>query len=447
MSNKSVTPHIDTGELSSVELEKITNDYGWSVCFGLHESEPVTWKGRDYAGRDDLLKSLVLPIHRNYNSEQAEQIIRYLNSQMADKLDEPTLRKLINKRDYADRTAEQPIKRIFEPRDTANRTLKFSETDFNLPDMPSLKTGVKKIDDKFQFSPGFHLFVGSPGVGKSWFCTWLAKRFLQYSREKSVFFSLEMGENLIKKRLLQQWSGLSEEEFKAGADTSATQKLLQEDNLIINFFDKREPEEFIKLVGEFYGDGYRVFLLDHFHQLPGAKSDNKNASEVWGRTFEYLRNTYPDIYLIIFAQPNKASYKKVALQMNDINESAALIEKSDTFISLSFGKSRGDEEEITEEIDRERVVWVDKNRLSGSSGFGIKIYFGEDANYYPSKDMYEEEKSLIEAEQQDWRKAEQQELDNPFLQEGKAAECAVCGLSFSEESLPVHMSKYHPLPV
>lgn len=277
---------------------------------------------------------------------------------------------------------------------TKNKTLKFSETTFDLPKVETLRTGISKIDSKFQFSPGFHLIVGSPGVGKSWFCTWLGRQFAFIEKKKSVFFSLEMGESLIKRRLLQQWSLQTEKDFDI-SKTKETQESLRKDDFIVNFFEERTEKEFCKLVGNFYSEGYRVFLFDHFHQLPGAKSDNKTASEKWGRAFEWLRNQYPDIYLIVFAQPNKASYRKLALQMGDVYESGSLIEKCDSFISLSFSKKQN-KDEISDQVDRERIFWVDKNRLSGSSGFGVKIYFSEDANFYGSEETSNYKDPIVE---------------------------------------------------
>ena len=215
-----------------------------------------------------------------------------------------------------------------------------------------------------------------------------------------------MGRPLLTKRLLQQWSGQTEINYQE-KKAEAAKELLKKDILLIDFLTNRTPEYFISQLEEHYKAGYRVFLFDHFHQTPGAKSDNKTASEIWGSTFENIRNKHNDLYLLVFAQPNKATYNKIALQMSDVYESGALIEKADSFISLSYSQKREINEGADQlQTDRNRVFWVDKNRLSGSSGIGARIYFGWDGNFYekesdsfiqePQQSAYELAKQIFE---------------------------------------------------
>lgn len=262
-----------------------------------------------------------------------------------------------------------------------------------------LKTGISKLDDQFQFSPGFHLIVGSPGSGKSWLATWLVLRFWLFNKTKSVLFSLEMGEKLLVNRLLQQWSSLTEQEIKTNEPNAGVDYLKQE-FLKINSLSARTPASFIVAIERYIQEGFTTFLIDHIHQIPYMKDAKRNGeiSALWGETFEKLRDKHPNITLIVLAQPIKSAFHKVALQMQDISDSAPLIYKADSFVSISADEER----EITKFIDktettRYRIIWIDKNRLTGKSQMGVRLYFAPDANFYESEASYHESRSLLES--------------------------------------------------
>lgn len=261
-----------------------------------------------------------------------------------------------------------------------------------------LSTGLGAIDEVLPYRAGFHVVVGNPGSGKGWYATWLAKQFFIRHQKKTVFFSLEMSEPLIRLRLLQQWSGLTEEQLEKGASTAAAKNLLKQGGLLIypfgqNNAEYQTPDNFATDIDKFYEQGYRVFMFDHFHELDGANSDiatNQKVTQIWGKAFQEVCKKYVDIWLIIFAQPNGAAANKSFLTRTDISGSKGLTQKCEVFVSLNRQVMEKDFKiEEQQEQDRSVVFWVDKNRLSSSQKVGKMVFLSKTGNFteYPDEDV------------------------------------------------------------
>lgn len=252
----------------------------------------------------------------------------------------------------------------------------------------SLNTGLSVIDNNFGFPTGYYVIVGNPGVGKSWFALWLARMFYRHDLMKSVFFSLEMPEQQVRKRILQQWSDLTKSEVESGKDTSNAVNLISKDVIIIDEFyssdtSKQTPKAFRTWIDEYYKMGFRVFQMDHFHELSGASTNetNQKVVETWGLTFQQICKKYPDIWLIIYAQPN--SSKSKLIKRSNLLGSKALTYKCDYFLSLN---KTVDEDEIDMEnniIDgnNDIVFWIDKTRHTEKTKIGLLIEFSETGNF------------------------------------------------------------------
>lgn len=253
----------------------------------------------------------------------------------------------------------------------------------------SLFTGIKEIDNKFGFPYGQYIILGNPGIGKSWFALWLTRVFFMYNQINSVYFSLEMPEQSVRSRLLQQWSDLNKYQFEGGASVEESLKMLRNDVIIVDtFFEDntkmRTPENFERMVDEYYSYGYKVFHFDHLHELDGAMDKTKNTMTTfkWGEVFQRITKKYNDIWLFIFAQPNSEASKKLILKRTDIYGSKALTYKCDYVISINKG-FKEDEWGIPQDDgdSRDIKLYVDKSRYTTEKNFGINLHLDFTGNF------------------------------------------------------------------
>lgn len=252
-------------------------------------------------------------------------------------------------------------------------------------------TGIMKVDSNFGFPTGFYVIAGSPGAGKGWFATWISRQFYTHDRIRSVYFSLEMSEQVVRTRILQQWSDLTKKQLEDGGDTSPALSYLQKDVILINEFysqdgDKQTPQEFRRIFEEYYKLGYRLFHFDHLHEISGANDNNRNQNmmEIWAKTFQKISKEFKDVWLFIYVQPNGKGYEKNILKKGDISGSKVIIQKCDFFISLN----REESDSITEE-SRDVLVYLDKNRHTDKNHVAFKLYFHQSGNFYSSGGEHE----------------------------------------------------------
>lgn len=258
----------------------------------------------------------------------------------------------------------------------------------------TLKTGIQKIDNNFDFPYGYYLIMGNPGIGKSWFAIWLTRVFYKYNQINSVFFSLEMTEQAVRSRILQQWSDLTRDKFFQGESTQRAIDLLIQDPIIVDtFFEndtkKRTPQNFEAMVDEYYTYGYRVFHFDHLHELDGTTDNNTNQKVTgeWGNTFQKISKKYDDIWLFIFAQPNSEASKKKIIKRTDILGSKSITYKADYIMSINKGFDVDDWGiPMAGEDPRGIMLYLDKTRYTDPAHIGFKLMLDETGNFR-SKDI------------------------------------------------------------
>jgi len=278
-------------------------------------------------------------------------------------------------------TTEQLSKKLFS-------SMTLSElTKFEIKD--ELLTGVNSLDTDFGFPTGYYIIIGNQGVGKSWFALWLSRVFYRNNLVKSVYFSLEMPEPLVRKRILQQWSDLTKSELESGESTQQAINLLNKDIVLVDeFYEQdtkfRTPENFKSWVEEYYKLGYRVFHMDHFHELDGASTNqtNQGVVERWGLAFQQLCKKYPDIWLLVFAQPKSSDYGKSLLDRNSLRGSKAIIDKCDYVMSLNKSITR-DENGIVirNEDDGKIMLYLDKTRYTENPNIAFRLQFLPTGNF------------------------------------------------------------------
>lgn len=245
---------------------------------------------------------------------------------------------------------------------------------------PEAQTGIRKIDERFPFPSGFYILAGSPGSGKGWFALWLSRQFYGHNLLRTVYFSLEMSESLVRTRILQQWSGLTKSQLENGGDISSATNLLSQDVLIVDDFHSsnqklQTPRELERKIREYYSLGYKVFHFDHLHEVYGANNNDSNQKvmEDWGKMFQQLSKSLKDIWLFVYVQPNGKGYEKNLLKRADISGSKSVVQKCDFFLSLNRDQ----------EVEGSRTIFlhIDKNRYSDVNHVTFQLYFAPTGNY------------------------------------------------------------------
>ena len=168
--------------------------------------------------------------------------------------------------------------------------------------------------------------------------------------------------------------------------------------LVDEFYEQdtrfRTPENFKKWIEEYYKLGYRIFHLDHFHELGGASTNetNQKTVEQWGLAFQQLCKKYPDIWLFIFAQPKSSDFEKKLLNRNSLRGSKALIDKCDYVMSLNKNIVI-DESGAVIKNDEERkiLLYLDKTRYTENPNIAFRLQFLDTGNFGSllSKGQYE----------------------------------------------------------
>lgn len=257
------------------------------------------------------------------------------------------------------------------------------------------KIGLDKFDMLFDWPAGFYLICGVSNVGKGFFANWVARRFYEQNKLKTVLFSLEMPESLVRDRLLQSWSDKTKEEYHStGATKEAMTKLKKSFRVIeFNLYDitQQTPEQFRKDFERFYKQGYRCFIFDHLLEILGA-TDNAGSQkimQVWGKAFQEVSKYHKDCWLFVYTQKRieKSSRSKKEVDskdivyMSDMQGAKSPIQKCDVFIGISRGRN-------SETTTRDFYVYVEKNR-NGESKFLVDLFFAPDGNFYSAESVYQ----------------------------------------------------------
>jgi len=280
-------------------------------------------------------------------------------------------------------TAEQINKKLYSDRKISDLTHVEVREDLN--------TGISNIDNNFGFPTGYYVILGNPGTGKSWFALWLSRMFYRHNQMRSVYFSLEMPEPMVRKRILQQWSDLTKSEIESGKSPIKAIELLTNDTIVVDEFYAEDgsnqiTENFDSWIEAYYKLGYRIFHFDHLHELFGANdnSTNQGVTEKWAKCFQNVCKKYKDIWLMVYAQPNGAAANKKILRRTDIAGSKAITQKCDYFLSLNRNIEIDENTGLTmvDSCERKIILYLDKTRYTEISHIGFRLYFAETGNFH-----------------------------------------------------------------
>lgn len=280
-------------------------------------------------------------------------------------------------------TQEELASKLFSSRDTNELSV--------IKKKESLETGIQKIDENFGFPTGYYVILGNPGTGKSWFALWLSRMFYRHNQKKSVYFTLEMPEPIVRQRILQQWSDLTKVEVESGSSTKQAIDLLSSDAIVVDDFYTEDtkfqtPDTFKDWITSYYKIGYRVFHFDHLHELAGANDNasNQGVTDSWAKTFQKICKDLPDIWLIIYAQPNGAAGNKKVLRRTDISGSKAITQKCDYCMSLNRAIEIDEKTGLVVVNDSERniILYLDKTRYTENVHIAFRLYFSKTGNFH-----------------------------------------------------------------
>ena len=281
-----------------------------------------------------------------------------------------------------------------------------SEEDFfNIKQREMLSTGLECIDKDFKFPSGFYVICANPGVGKGWFALWLTRKFYERHNKRSVYFSLEMPEPLIRQRIIQAWSDLTERqvnkylEDKNFSPMANAKKMVNDKAIFIDEFGGSDtsavkPENFKKLFLKYYEQGFRIFHFDHLHELDGANVNDKNqqVTETWSKMFQGLAKDYADVWLFVYAQPNGSASSKKIIKREDVAGSKSITQKCEFFLSLNREVVIDEKTGLVDVKNdtRDVFIFLGKNRITSVSGVVFPAYFSFTGNFTDiSKKQYQ----------------------------------------------------------
>lgn len=378
-------PNTPLAEVPQYFLDSYANDvikHKWS------------FEGVGVGGRNNASKSVVGYLVRSLRNDLslAWDSFKAWNDRNDPPIDEEQLRA----------TFEWCVSKDIKNNPPGVKTISFADMSdeeiMSFSERPTAKTGLYNIDTRFPHPTGFYLICANPGVGKGWYALWLTRRFYENNDLRSVYFSLEMSTDLIKQRILQAWSDLTEEQFarfKKDKDKIKAIDLLRKDIIRVDEFGGSDTsgqniENFRDKMKKYYEEGFRVFHFDHLHELEGANVNDKNqqVTEKWAKLFQGICKDYPDIWLFVYVQPNGISARKNILERTDVAGSKAITQKCEFFISLNrkIKKDEETEESVVDEAERQVTIYIDKNRITSAQHIGFKVFFSRTGNFVANEE-------------------------------------------------------------
>jgi hypothetical protein len=296
----------------------------------------------------------------------------------------------------------QIIDSAFTYKDDQDNKPKISVVDYNnLTDkeisafapVEKIDIGIPELDRVFNWPTGFYLICGISNVGKGFLFDQIAYWFYKSKGIKSVVFSLEMDEEMIRKRCLQSWSGFTEEDMEKYPISPEAIKTLKDSIRIIPFRDydlkNQTPQKFREDFEKFYADGYRLFFFDHLLLISGATDNilNQVLIQDWSRTFADISEKHKDCWIMPFTQVrldrprSSKKYSKNLITPENMQGAKSIHFACDVFIGLSMA-------EDGELSTRDFYMNFCKSRKNSQKGMYVKLYFAPDGNFYSSEGEY-----------------------------------------------------------
>lgn len=237
-----------------------------------------------------------------------------------------------------------------------------------------VKTGLKSLDDQVMITSGMMVsLLAAPGAGKTSFANLFVEN-LSKSGENSIFFSMDMYENLLFSRLLQRYSGYDMrkilEMFKADKPDQTlldayTNVLKNYNNASFNFRSGPTVEQIEQEVIDFQqqtGKPVKLIVVDYLEKVRGPFADaTANSAYVASRLSDIAKKHHCVVMLLV--QPQKSagdprdelnSYRKI--------KGASVIEQ-DSRVVLTLSRPGYNPKDMSD--DKYATISVVKNNMGG----------------------------------------------------------------------------------
>lgn len=191
-----------------------------------------------------------------------------------------------------------------------------------------IKTGLKSLDEKTMITTGMLVGVlGSPGSGKTSFASSFAEN-LSIKGINSLFFSLDMHDNLLYSRLIQKSSDINvqnllrqmvvdDKTFKPGYNINEDKDFLNAaanvadvyKNVDFNFnrgSTIESIEEDIRVCKNKYGSNFKLVVVDYLEKIKSGNNDPTVGSGIVAGNLSNLASKY-DICILLLLQPQKSA--------------------------------------------------------------------------------------------------------------------------------------------
>lgn len=235
-----------------------------------------------------------------------------------------------------------------------------------------IKTGLKSLDDNLVLTSGMTCgLLGAPGGGKTTFSN-LFMKYTSQNGEKVLFESLDMSENFIIARYIQNYVDYDFEQImnmlETGKMTSdlieAMDKVTEEyANVSINFKTSTNIEDIEKDIikhKEMFGEVPRLVVIDYLEKIRGPYTDsNANTAYIASRLTDLAKEYNTFILLLLQPQKHAGDPSHPLLSMRKV-KGASTIEQ-DCRVILTMWRPGFDP--TTMEYDRFASIAVVKNNM------------------------------------------------------------------------------------
>lgn len=255
---------------------------------------------------------------------------------------------------------------------------KFKDFATNI-DKNTIKTGLGSLDDKVRITTSMlTCLLAAPGAGKTSFSFGILNG-LSKSDIKAMFFSLDMGSDLVIQRIIQKHTGRHSDEifkhFKEGRkyEIEKYTKILMDEYKNIKFvfqsgLTTQHIREMIIAEKDRTGEYPKMILIDYLENIAGPFSDSTANKALIARELKDIANEF-SINVFLLVQPTKHAGDP-SYELNsytDIKGSSVIQEAASVILTMyrpGFDPDHDDDHYVT--------VKVVKNRMGslGSFDFG-----------------------------------------------------------------------------